>query len=98
MSSGVSETPPARREGRAGKLLRLLRDPRQIPSAVRTSAGYRLSPAVKKLVTALGPHLPAGLSYGLTGLLYGGSKKYVGETVATVAFATSRFNSLTVMG
>jgi hypothetical protein len=97
MSSVISETTPPRREGRAGKLLRLLRDPRRIPSAVRTSAGYRLSPAVKKLVTALGPHLPARLSYGLTELLYGGSRKYLGETEATVAFATSRFNRLTDM-
>ena len=96
MSGLASEKPPARPGGRAGRLRQLLGDPRQIPSAIRASVGHRLAPVVKKMVTALGPRLPAKLSHGLTDLLYGGNRKYLRDT-ATLAFATARFNRLTAV-
>lgn len=94
MSGVVSEKSPARPGSRSGRLRRLLHDPRQIVSVVGNSVGHRLAPAVKKIVTALGPRLPARLTYGLTDLFYGVNRKYLGEP-ATVAFATARFNRLT---
>ncbi|MDT5269277.1 MAG: hypothetical protein QOH49_1463 [Acidobacteriota bacterium] len=97
MSSVVSETPPVRPGSLAGRLRQLLRDLRQIPSAIRASVGHRLAPAVKKMVTVLGPRLPARLTYGLTDLLYSDNRKYLGDP-ATLAFATARFNRLTDTG
>lgn len=87
---------PAAGLGRfTGRVGQLAGNPAEIAPAVRASVGHRLARVFIRLVVTLGTRLPVALSQPLLDQLYGSSRKYL-EEQATLAFATTRFNQLTI--
>ena len=78
-----------------GRVRQLWRYPAEIVPAVRASVGYRVAPLLKKLVLKLGARSPGAFSSSLLDRLYAFTRTYLKDE-ATVAFATTRFNGLTI--
>lgn len=82
----------SRLRGRVGQFWH---NPAEIVPSLRASIGYRTAPLLKKLVLSLGVRSPGEFSTKLLDRLYRFTRTYLKEE-ATVAFATTRFNSLTI--
>lgn len=91
---GVPTAGLGRFKGRVGQLWR---NPTEIVSALRLSVGFRVAPLLKELVLGFGAHSPRVSSTSILDRLYRFTRPYLKDQ-ATVAFATTRFNSLTIEG